>query len=355
MGTLSVQPPSGATRSLTEVFILLRNNAVQSRHIFANPSGFGGRGEERMSLVPLGEDGDAEAGLGPGHSSRIPPEWVNIVDEIQYEMTRIRNRLKDLKEMQQKHMTRPSFNDDSSQEEEAKIEAATQEVTKMLSHCQRLVGAVKQFEHSGAKHNDMMLLRNVVSSLLMLLQNLTLEFRQSQTRYLKQIETREDNFQQYFSDFNGDAASEGWAGDKMHTRGVGNLPPTHSYPFFDEPSGSSGAAVEEDGELTMAQIQQLAENASMVKDREKEILHITKSIVNLNSLFKDLAGLVVDQGTILDRIDYNVEQATVRVKSGLQQVQKAEQYQRKNRKMHCIMILSVTIIVLLLLLVAIKS
>lgn len=41
-----------------------------------------------MSLVPLNEDGDAEAGLGHGAASRIPPEWVNIVDEIQYEMTR---------------------------------------------------------------------------------------------------------------------------------------------------------------------------------------------------------------------------------------------------------------------------
>ena len=46
-------------------------------------------GEDRMSLIPLGDVGeDAESGLGPGMSSRIPPEWVNMVDEIQYEMTR---------------------------------------------------------------------------------------------------------------------------------------------------------------------------------------------------------------------------------------------------------------------------
>jgi hypothetical protein len=55
-----------------------------------------------------------------------------------------------------------------------------------------------------------MLVRNVVSSLLLLLQNLTLEFRQSQTRYLKQIETREDNFQQYFSEFSADTSTDAW-------------------------------------------------------------------------------------------------------------------------------------------------
>lgn len=61
------------------------------------------------------------------------------------------------------------------------------------------------------------------------------------------------------------------------------------------------------------------------------------------------------QGTILDRIDYNLEHASVQVEKGLQQLQKAEKYQKKNRKMLIIMILALVIIILIIVLVAIKS
>lgn len=41
-------------------------------------------------------------------------------------------------------------------------------------------------------------------------------------------------------------------------------------------------------ELRIDQIQQIIENEHMTKEREKEILRISKSIVELNSIFKGL-------------------------------------------------------------------
>jgi len=61
------------------------------------------------------------------------------------------------------------------------------------------------------------------------------------------------------------------------------------------------------------------------------------------------------QGTILDRIDYNIEHSTIAVEKGLQQLQKAEKYQKKNRKMLCIMVLALVIVILIVILIAIKS
>jgi len=46
-----------------------------------------------------------------------------------------------------------------------------------------------------------------------------------------------------------------------------------------------------------------------VNTRSKEIEQLTKSINDLAVLFKDLSVLVVEQGTVLDRIDYNIENA----------------------------------------------
>jgi len=58
---------------------------------------------------------------------------------------------------------------------------------------------------------------------------------------------------------------------------------------------------------------------------------------------------------VIDRIDYNLEQTQTRVSQGLQQLQKAEQHQRKNRKMYCILILAATTVLLIFILVLVKS
>lgn len=97
------------------------------------------------------------------------------------------------------------------------------------------------------------------------------------------------------------------------------------------------------------------DNTKMVAEREEEVNKIVRSIMDLNEIFKDLGHMVHEQGTILDRIDYNIEQTQFQVNEGLKQLQKADRYQRKNRKMHCICILSVMLIIMMVLLVIVKS
>jgi syntaxin 16 len=88
----------------------------------------------------------------------------------------------------------------------------------------------------------------------------------------------------------------------------------------------------------------------MINEREREVIKISKSILELNTLFKDLASLVVDQGSILDRIDYNVEMSVMRIKKAHKHVQQAYNAQ-KARKMQCIIILAGIAMFLLLILI----
>jgi len=48
----------------------------------------------------------------------------------------------------------------------------------------------------------------------------------------------------------------------------------------------------------------------------KEIDSLAQSMSSLAVLFKELSTLVVEQGTIVDRIDYNLETALVSTKQG---------------------------------------
>ncbi len=44
-----------------------------------------------------------------------------------------------------------------------------------------------------------------------------------------------------------------------------------------------------------------------VVERDRELRNVAKSIKELSEVFRDLAILVIDQGTALDRIDFNLE------------------------------------------------
>ena len=89
-----------------------------------------------------------------------------------------------------------------------------------------------------------------------------------------------------------------------------------------------------------------------IQSRDTEISQIAKSIEELGAIFKELAVLVIDQGTILDRIDYNMEAVVEHTKTGIQQLEKAEKSQKSARPMKCIFCLLATIMILLLILVA---
>jgi len=91
--------------------------------------------------------------------------------------------------------------------------------------------------------------------------------------------------------------------------------------------------------LTEQQMQQLRDQEKQADERHKEIIHIAQSINELAQIFRELSVLVIEQGTILDRIDYNIEQTRANVEVGHQQLEKANEYSKKARTIKCILVL----------------
>jgi len=63
-------------------------------------------------------------------NSKIPPDWTEDVEEIQYEMTKIKNKLKELTGLHDKHLNRPTMDDNF--DEEKHIDHLTQEITQVI-------------------------------------------------------------------------------------------------------------------------------------------------------------------------------------------------------------------------------
>ena len=59
--------------------------------------------------------------------------------------------------------------------------------------------------------------------------------------------------------------------------------------------------------------------------RDVEIGNLVKSINDLAVIFKELSVLVIDQGNILDRVDYNIEQAVRHTKKANVELHKVKQ------------------------------
>lgn len=97
--------------------------------------------------------------------------------------------------------------------------------------------------------------------------------------------------------------------------------------------------------LQQAQTQrQRTGNETMIAQREKEIEDIAQGIIELANIFQDLQTMVIDQGTMLDRIDYNIERTTADVKGADQELNVATGYQKKSTKRKIILLLILLVV-----------
>ena len=67
--------------------------------------------------------------------------------------------------------------------------------------------------------------------------------------------------------------------------------------------------------LQQTSMKRLKTNDVAIAQREREIQDIAQGIIDITYIFKELHAKVIDQGTMLDRIDYNIENMSVNVKA----------------------------------------
>uniref|UniRef100_A0A182KBP9 t-SNARE coiled-coil homology domain-containing protein n=1 Tax=Anopheles christyi TaxID=43041 RepID=A0A182KBP9_9DIPT len=338
-------------RNLTELFHMLRNNAVHSRNV-----GYDNHSDNETLLEPAGK-------------STEQPRWIGKYDEANYLLFKIQERINEVKKLQTAEVR--SVLSDESSTSSSTTESLMMEIKQLICRCHDNINSLRRLDHG----LEEMLLKNIQKHCLIILQGLTEQYRLLQAhKTARTLRTSEagpsgatgtgstglrsntssnpvdtfDNFLQIESSGEGRTGATAIAGTAS-TAGVSSYDYEEDQldDFFQLPA--TGLTINQK-QIMLIQ----ADNTKQMKSREDEVLRMTNSITDLNVIFKDISKLIQEQGTILDRIDYNIESAQVRVSDGLRQLQKSETYQRKNRKMHCIMLLAFAIMFMIILIIFTK-
>ena len=91
-------------------------------------------------------------------------------------------------------------------------------------------------------------------------------------------------------------------------------------------------------------------NDTMIAQREREIEDIAQGIIELANIFQELQTMVIDQGSMLDRIDYNVERMATDVKAADKELTVATGYQKRTTKRKIVLLLFLIVVALFILL-----
>ncbi|KAK7356133.1 hypothetical protein VNO80_15399 [Phaseolus coccineus] len=268
------------------------------------------------SYAPLSTD-------DPGNSSRVPnainvglpPAWVDLSEEISANVQRARTKMAELAKAHAKALM-PSFGD--GKEDQHTIETLTHEITDLIKRSEK---RLRRLSASGPSE-DSNVRKNVQRSIATDLQNLSVELRKKQSTYLKRLRLQKEGQDGVDLEINLNGGKSRYEDDDLDNM------------VFNE-----------------HQMAKLKKSEAFTVEREKEIQQVVESVNELAQIMKDLSVLVIDQGTIVDRIDYNIQNVATTVEDGLKQLQKAERTQKKGGMVMCATVLVIMCFVMLVLLI----
>lgn len=307
-----------ATRNVTAKFDSIR---AQLHNGLTKPPNYTSTSSSRtlISSDADSETGAEELGLD---ASQLPPEWVDIVDDIRVALDGIEGSLATLSRLHAQRL-KVSFGDSVIAEQEREIEILTEEITRLLKQCERNIKKIAVVGNNGKlSDQDRTVRLNVMRALAIDIQNHSKTFRNSQKSFLQKLREQESSGSQFGFD-------------------------THSGRVIDDDALDQGLSADQQSALD-----ELNVNAS---EREQEIIKVAQSINELATLFKELNVLVIEQGTILDRIDYNVEQARAKVEAGNAELVKADEHSKKMYTIKAIICLTLVILILIIVLIVTKT
>ncbi|PON67026.1 t-SNARE [Parasponia andersonii] len=299
----------------------------------------------------------------PGNSSRgvltvgLPPAWVDVSEEISANVQCARVKMAELTKAHAKALM-PSFGD--GKEDQRLIEALTQEITGLIRKSEKRLQRLS----AAGPSEDSNVRKNVQRALATDLQNLSVELRKKQSTYLKRLrQQKEGDGVDIEMNLNGSRS-------RVEDDDLDDMTVNH-FKFVDQVrlfKLKANMVIPIRGQVfNEHQLAKLKKSEAFSVEREREIQQasedlctwcltflapsVVESVNELAQIMRDLSVLVIDQGTVVDRIDYNIQSVATTVEEGLKQLQKAERTQKQGGMVMCASVLVIMCFIMLVLLI----
>ena len=248
--------------------------------------------------------------IDPDSSS--PSRGPSIVQQMtitEQKVFEVESQMRELQELYSRRIAAvTSFNDETQIESE--IEAKTKQISQALFRLKNHIETTRTLNVHSLETKQIQ--DNIKKGYLSKLRDLTIKFREMQCGYLNKLKSLQSMT---------DGSSLSIDNDSMELE-----------EFNVSFTGEQNAMV--------------MEHEMANQRRNEEIMRLIQQIDQVKQLFLDLASLIQEQGTILDRIDNFIETAVNEVQKGNEELEKAEKHQ-KNK---CFYVYLIGMIVLILIL-----
>ena len=248
---------------------------------------------------------------GDGPAVAADSSLVQMATGIESRFAEVESKIAELKQVyDDRFRTLTSFTDE--RQAEARVGALTTAISQLLGV---LRDEVRHEVSRGGSERRRMLETNLQHGHAARLRNLTLQFREMQQDYVRRLRTFNQG-----ADVMGSMANQG---DDF------NLENFNDIGFTDQ------------------QQNMVVQNELANQQRLREFREMSQMMNTVQELFRDLGTLIMEQGTMLDRIDGNIMEAINEIDEGNRQLEKAEEHQKKGNKCFYWYLIAVVVAILI--------
>lgn len=232
-----------------------------------------------------------------------------------------------------------------------RIESQIEEYSyQILQNFEKCYIGIKKFEYLAKNHErlqvnytaqDLNILTNMKKNYANKIQQHLLLFRNLQNNYMNFLRDDDDEFDLLLN-------------EKRNQRGVPKeqLDGENIEQLSKEIIQSTSHQQQQQQQLQAHTQVQLRQNSNdqYLEQREREINKLAMGILEISTMFKEMESMVIDQGTMLDRIDYNLTNTVHDLKSSEKELIKATTYQKRTTKCKVIFFMVLCVFALLMIL-----
>ena len=239
-----------------------------------------------------------------------PPRYMDMYEQCNNLLQDLEIEFNKLKEEQQKRIV-PSFDETNTKLINQNIQMISDRMTQKLKKCKYLTKELKTLLANSSLDDNIKI--NMYQNLLNRLAEISREMQINEEKYIQKYQEL-NGYEESYNTIN-------------NTNNLDSIETFQSHVFNSN-----------------------KKKVDITKERNKEIDQMVNTVTELKNIFQDVSNMVISQGTILDRIDYNTYQGRHNIRRGNRELEESHESLKSGclRKINQILIIAIFIMSLLI-------